>query len=221
MKKLSILLIFSLMMIFFSSPGYAQAGDTKEYKLETQQDVYRLLDDANKGDINAINKLDSFKAFDKMEVSKALKNIKLTTAERSRSIKFDDGSEIVLELVLDDQSTQSTLSNIELQASYINSSCCYQVKIAGVEVARYTLYIHYYGDSSGNCWGLTTNDGSSAVYPYTITKNGAQPIVTQGLYVQSRGSGDFYFLGKASFTVTLTMWGYSNPTNNWWKTDIS
>ena len=43
MKKLSILLIFSLMMIFFSSPGYAQAGDTKEYKLETQQDVYRLL----------------------------------------------------------------------------------------------------------------------------------------------------------------------------------
>lgn len=211
MKKIvSLLVTLCFMMVMFCAPIYAQTTDTTGYKVETPQDAHKLIDGANKGDVDAINKLTGLKAFRKAEVAKAFNNIKLTAAERSKSIKFDDGSEIVLVL---EMTKSATSDERELQYS-VEWNEKYIIRLAGVEVARYTVYYDYYSDGS-NCSGLSSYDGQDAIFPYTLTTLGTTNQITSGLYVKCYGRCTVAVYGGSSYTIKLTCYGYPDPSDNW------
>lgn len=60
-KILLMSLVLALVMSIFSSMVFANSS--KNLKLETRTDVYKMLEKAQNGDVDAINTFRSFKSF--------------------------------------------------------------------------------------------------------------------------------------------------------------
>ncbi|NSW92581.1 MAG: hypothetical protein HPY74_18325 [Firmicutes bacterium] len=222
MKKVSIKRIASLilsvclMLTFFSIPVFAQSTQASEYKLENQQDAIKLIDAANNGDQKAIQKLLSLKAFNKDEVNKVLNGVKFTAADKIKTFNFDDGSSITIELGNQSSIKEGTR---ELQNTLTNYFM-YRWYVYGIECGRYLLWMRYQADSA-NCWGGYSWNTSSAVPPYGVTQDGTSNQVTQGLYVQSTGSGGLTAYGYRISSVSIVGYCYPNPLNDWCQIYVS
>lgn len=220
MKKVLLMsLIIALVMSIF--PSMVFANSSKTLKLKTQSDVYKVLEKAKNGDVDAINTFRSLKAFNKEEAEKALRGIKLTAAEKVKSIKFDDGSEIVLEVRSADNVNIDS-GDRKLQALEVSWYYLYKLKVLGIEVARYTIYMDYevtgFTDDD-TCSAMTSYDGGSAVFPYHVTSNGTTDITTSGEKVKCSGTAKITAFGSGieimNYNVKLTCYGYANYNNNY------
>lgn len=218
-KILLMSLVLALVMSIFSSMVFANSS--KNLKLETRTDVYKMLEKAQNGDVDAINTFRSLKAFNKAEANRALRGIKLTTAEKVKSIKFGDGSEILLE-VKRAGSANIDPDNIKMQGLEVGWSYLYKLKVLGIEVARYTIYMDYevtgFTDDD-TCSGMTSYDGGSAVFPYHVTGNGTTDITTSGEKVKCSGTAEITASAKGieimSYNVKMTCYGYANYNKNY------
>ncbi|WP_024832899.1 hypothetical protein [Ruminiclostridium josui] len=219
MKKiLSIFVVLALVLSVCSSNIFAESGI--KVKFESKNQVKEYLEKAKNGDVEAKEAFQDLKAFKKEEVNKVLKDVKLTAAEKVKSIKFDDGSEIVLEVKQNIDNQES--SEIQLQATVpVEWSYLYQLKVLGIEVARYTVIMNYEYDTSASskyCSNMTSSDAGSSVFPYTVIDKGTTPIKTSGSEVKCKGEAQVKVDKGVTFmnyTVFLTCYGYKDFTSNY------
>lgn len=197
-----------------------------DYQIENKQDVEIILDKANEGDQNAIDKLNEFKALKESEVNKVADDLTIDATENVKSIPFDDGSEIELQMYSPDSAVLSTAGEEGEDtgnAEYANGQCTvdwyymYKVKVLGVEVARYTVEMQYGGTSSSNISIISKDHMESGMAPYSVTHESLTTYNSSGAYVQCCGKAKITqtFPGAtSSYTVKMVCNGYYYTGNN-------
>jgi hypothetical protein len=200
-------------------PAFAQTSQASKYNLETQEDALNLLDAANKGDEEAIQKLQGLKAFNKDELNKVLKDKKFTSADKVTTFDFGDGSSIEIEIVHLNKDVAKDTRQLQSDHEHI-FDFIFRYYVGGIAVATYTLTMDYMGDGNGNVWNGYSWHTGSRIYPYSCVPQGyTSNLVTQGLFVKSQGTCwiDCY----SSFNLTVKGYCYDDIVNNWYETYVS
>ena len=210
---MGLFIVLCLLLTVFSMPALAQTE--QKYKLETKQDAIKLIDAASKGDTEAVQKLKSLKAFNKDEVNKLLKDVKLTAADRTKKFDFGDGSSIVIRMELFDNE-QIGNEDRELQTGHVTWYFTYEVEVAGVMVAEYLLWQSYQIDGTNDLSQGYSWDSGSGCPPYGVNKYGTSDQKTKGTYVKATGNGGISCFGYEYISVTIIGYCYDDPANENW-----
>lgn len=210
MKKI-ISLILTLVLLLSVMPGVSFAQQTGKIN---KDNIEEYVERANKGDKEAIEEIQKFKALNKKEVKKVINNIVVASNEE-KTIDFDDGSSIVL------GSGKGASSEVSAQVGYYDDYKYYSVMAFGLELGRYTIWYSYQAPNETNYVVLTDHyDTASDTVGVDVTANGTTAITSSGTYVRVRGTGEVssWF---AQYTVIGNAYGYANPTYNYatWVTN--
>lgn len=198
-----------------STVAFAQAN---ENAIITKENVRTMIEQANKGNENAIKALSRLKCFNPEEVRKKINGTKVF-AGNSKSINFDDGSSIELEYIVQ-RVTYQPGTGTEIPSygrpSYdeYHSYAIYRWYAYAIEVSRYQVHCRYKTTREPKL--IEHWDTGSSAPIYNCTPLGTSVLSDVGPYaIGITGRGAWSSTYGGSETVKINTYNYEDPDMNW------
>jgi len=226
MKLIRILLLVVFCFTCFAVPSFAIEKGQIDYKslsgeLISDKIAKLILEDAKKGNKDALNFLAGLDVFDNSKANDALLSMK----GKDGKYVFPDGSYIevgttisTVESAEPKAVTSSSNTSITATSTHDHQAQCEKylgVGIGNVNFGAYFIYCQYWVNTDNTVDYIYSRDRQQSVPPLTITCRGTSPAAYHGNFLDIYGSFDWNISGGGGSTWGALLVCFPNPNNNY------